>query len=415
MGDIADLARACSGEGHERALREAPRDLVQRSSIQRHEEHGDLRVARALSAAQVRCGPFMTHAAQQLDNSRAISRVDLEERRRQQGIHQHHEGQIPRSSKQIVARDGRRIGDGIARIHGLAGCQASELLDFGHETFGLAFNLEEDTVSAIILGEYAHIKEGDEVRTTGRIVETPAGEGLIGRVVDPLGRPLDGKGPVKASKNMRMDVVAPGVIERQNVDTPVGHGHQVDRRDVPIGRGQRELIIGARQTGRRDRGRHDHQSEGKDLICIYVAIGRRSPRSRSLSTLEEHGAMEHTIVVIAGASDSATLQYWLPFGGARWASTSATRPGRASSCTTTSPSTLAYRQVSLLVRRPPGREAYPGDVSTCTAVCSTRRAHEPEERRWIAHGAADHRDAVERHLRLHPTNVISITDGQLFM
>src|SRR5581483_1736425 len=209
------------------------------------------------------------------------------------------------------------IGDGIARIHGLANCMASELLDFGHDVFGLAFNLEEDTVSAIILGEYTGIEEGGEVKTTGRIVQAAVGPQLVGRVVDPLGRPLDGKGPVDTTEFRPVDVVAPGVITRQNVDTPVQTGIKVIDAITPIGRGQRELIIGDRQTGKTAVAIDTIiNQKGKDLTCIYVAIGQKeSSVAKIVATLEEHGAMEHTIVVVAGASDPATLQYLAPFGG----------------------------------------------------------------------------------------------------
>ncbi|HEY8655282.1 MAG TPA: F0F1 ATP synthase subunit alpha, partial [Candidatus Limnocylindria bacterium] len=209
------------------------------------------------------------------------------------------------------------IGDGIARIHGLAGCMASELLDFGDEVFGLAFNLEEDTVSAIILGDYTGIQEGGEVRTTGRIVEATVGDGLIGRVVDPLGRPLDGKGPVESTETRPVDVVAPGVITRQNVDTPVQTGIKIIDALTAIGRGQRQLILGDRQTGKTAVAIDTIiNQKGKDLICIYVAIGQKeSSVAKIVATLEEHGAMEHTIVVVAGASSPATLQYLAPFGG----------------------------------------------------------------------------------------------------
>jgi len=187
------------------------------------------------------------------------------------------------------------IGDGIARIYGLAGCMASELLDFGNEVFGLAFNLEEDTVSAIILGDYTHIHEGGEVRTTGRIVETPVGDALVGRVVDPLGRPLDGKGPIDTKQTLPVDVVAPGVIKRQNVDTPVQTGIKIIDALTPIGRGQRQLILGDRQTGKTAIAIDTIiNQKGQDLICIYVAIGQKeSSVAKIVATLEEHGAMEH--------------------------------------------------------------------------------------------------------------------------
>ncbi|TMB77379.1 MAG: F0F1 ATP synthase subunit alpha [Chloroflexi bacterium] len=311
------------------------------------------------------------------------------------------------------------IGDGIARIHGLAGCLASELLDFGHDTFGLAFNLEEDTVSAIILGDYQQIKEGDEVKTTGRIIETPAGPELIGRVVDPLGRPLDGKGPINAKHFQRVDVVAPGVIARQNVDTPVQTGIKSIDAMFPIGRGQRELIIGDRATGKTAIAVDTIiNQKGQDLVCIYVAIGQKeSTVAKIVATLEEHGAMEHTIVVIAGASDSATLQYLAPFGGCAMGEYFRDKGEDALVVyDDLTKHAWAYRQVSLLVRRPPGREAYPGDVFYLHSRLLERAA-----RMNKAHGGGSltalpvietQANDISAYI---PTNVISITDGQLFM
>src|SRR5438309_9737224 len=209
------------------------------------------------------------------------------------------------------------IGDGIARVYGLANCLASELLDFGNDVFGLAFNLEEDTVSAIILGDYTGIVEGGEVRTTGRIVQTPVGDALVGRVVDPLGRPLDGKGPINTQKALPVDVVAPGVITRQNVDTPVQTGIKVIDAITPIGRGQRELIIGDRQTGKTALAIDTIiNQKGGDLLCIYVAIGQKqSSVAETVDILDRNGAMEHTIVVAATAIDPAPMQFIAPYAG----------------------------------------------------------------------------------------------------
>ena len=310
------------------------------------------------------------------------------------------------------------IGDGIARIHGLAGCMASELLDFGHDVFGLAFNLEEETVSAIILGEYAEIKQGDEVRTTGRIIETPAGDELIGRVVDPLGRPLDGKGPINTKTTRRMDVVAPGVIARENVDRPVQTGIKSIDAMFPIGRGQRELIIGDRQTGKTAIAIDTIiNQKGKDLICIYVAIGQKeSSVAKLVATLEEHGAMEHTIVVIAGASDPATLQYLAPFGGC--AMGEYFRDNGKDALIVYDDLTKhawAYRQVSLLVRRPPGREAYPGDVFYLHSRLLERAARMNKEHGGGSLTALPVIETQANDISAYiPTNVISITDGQLF-
>ena len=311
------------------------------------------------------------------------------------------------------------VGDGIARIQGLAGCMASELVDFGHGVFGLAFNLEEDTVSAIVLGDYEEIKEGAEVRTTGRIIETPVGDELVGRVVDPLGRPLDGKGAINAKSSKRMDVVAPGVIERQNVDTPVATGIKSIDSMFPIGRGQRELIIGDRQTGKTAVAIDTIiNQKGKDLICIYVAIGQKeSSVAKIVSTLEEHGAMDHTIVVIAGASDPATFQYLAPFAGCAMGEyfRDAGRDALIVYDDLTKHA-WSYRQVSLLVRRPPGREAYPGDVFYLHSRLLERAARMHERTGGGSLTALPIIETQSNDISAYiPTNVISITDGQLFM
>src|SRR5687768_331675 len=311
------------------------------------------------------------------------------------------------------------IGDGIARIHGLGGCMASELLDFGNDVFGLAFNLEEDTVSAIVLGEYTSIKEGGEVRTTGRIVETPVGRALIGRVVDPLGRPLDGKGPIETKDSRPVDVVAPGVIKRQNVDTPVQTGLKVIDAIIPIGRGQRELIIGDRQTGKSAVAIDAIiNQKGKDLTCVYVAIGQKeSSVAKLVATLEEHGAMEHTIVVVAGASDPAPLQYLAPFSGC--AMGEYFRDNGEDALVVYDDLTKhawAYRQVSLLTRRPPGREAYPGDVFYLHSRLLERAARLNEENGGGSLTALPVIETQAGDVSAYiPTNVISITDGQIFL
>src|SRR2546421_11019783 len=310
------------------------------------------------------------------------------------------------------------IGDGIARIHGLAGCMASELLDFGKDVFGLAFNLEEDTVSAIILGDYTGIEEGGEVRTTGRIVETGVGPQLVGRVVDPLGRALDGKGEIVSKEFRPVDVVAPGVITRQNVDTPVQTGIKVIDAITPIGRGQRELIIGDRQTGKTAVAIDTIiNQKGQDLICIYVAIGQKeSSVAKIVATLEEHGAMEHTIVVVAGASDPATLQYLAPFAGC--AMGEYFRDSGKDALVVYDDLTKhawAYRQVSLLTRRPPGREAYPGDVFYLHSRLLERAARLNEENGGGSLTALPIIETQANDISAYiPTNVISITDGQLF-
>jgi len=311
------------------------------------------------------------------------------------------------------------IGDGIARIHGLAGCMASELLDFGDEVFGLAFNLEEDTVSAIILGDYTGIQEGGEVRTTGRIVEATVGDGLIGRVVDPLGRPIDGKGPIDSKETRPVDVVAPGVITRQNVDTPVQTGIKIIDALTPIGRGQRQLILGDRQTGKTAAAIDTIiNQKGKDLICIYVAVGQKeSSVAKIVATLEEHGAMDHTIVVVAGASSPATLQYLAPFGGCAMGEYFRDKGGNALVVyDDLSKHAWAYRQVSLLTRRPPGREAYPGDVFYLHSRLLERAARLNEENGGGSLTALPIIETQANDVSAYiPTNVISITDGQIYL
>jgi len=311
------------------------------------------------------------------------------------------------------------VGDGIARIQGLAGCMASELLDFGHDVFGLAFNLEEEIVSAIVLGDYAGIKEGDEVRTTGRIAEVPVGEALVTRVVDPLGRPLDGKGPIKTASSRKIDVVAPRVITRKNVDTPVQTGIKAIDSLTPIGRGQRELIIGDRQTGKTAIAIDTIiNQKGQDLTCIYVAIGQKeSSVAKIVATLEERGAMDHTIVVVAGASDPATLQYIAPFAGC--AMGEHFRDGGKDALIVYDDLTKhawAYREVSLLVRRPPGREAYPGDVFYLHSRLLERAARMNDENGGGSLTALPIIETQANDISAYiPTNVISITDGQIYL
>ncbi len=311
------------------------------------------------------------------------------------------------------------VGDGIARIYGLAGCMASELLDFGHGVFGLAFNLEEDTVSAIILGDYVEIKEGDEVRTTGRIAEVPVGDALVGRVVDPLGRAIDGKGPIQTKQARKIDVVAPRVITRKNVDTPLQTGIKAIDSLTPIGRGQRELIIGDRQTGKSAIAIDAIiNQKGQGVTCIYVAIGQKeSSVAKIVATLEEHGAMDHTIVVVAGASDPATLQYIAPFAGC--AMGEFFRDGGKDALIVYDDLTKhawAYREVSLLVRRPPGREAYPGDVFYLHSRLLERAARMNDEN---GNGSLTALPIIETQANdisaYIPTNVISITDGQIYL
>ncbi len=257
------------------------------------------------------------------------------------------------------------VGDGIARVSGLPTVQMSELVTFPDGTLGMAFNLEVDNVGVIIMGDYTDIREGDLVRRTGRIVSVPVGDALLGRVVDALGRPIDGKGPIRTDKYRPIERIAPGVVLRQNVDTPVQTGIKAIDAMIPIGRGQRELIIGDRQTGKTAIAIDTIiNQKGKDLICIYVAIGQKRAQIRQVvATLERYGAMEHTIVVVASASEPAALQYIAPYAGCAMGE-EFMEQGRDALVIydDLSKHAWAYRQVSLLLRRPPGREAYPGDI-----------------------------------------------------
>ncbi len=257
------------------------------------------------------------------------------------------------------------VGDGIARVSGLPTVQMSELVEFPNGVLGMAFNLEVDNVGIIILGEYTDIKEGDLVRRTGRIVSVPVGDALLGRVVDALGRPVDGKGPIRTDKYRPIERIAPGVVMRQNVDTPVQTGIKAIDAMIPIGRGQRELIIGDRQTGKTAIAIDTIiNQKGKDLYCIYVAIGQKRAQVRQVvATLERYGAMEHTVVVVASASEPAALQYIAPYAGCAIGE-EFMESGRDALVIydDLSKHAWAYRQVSLLLRRPPGREAYPGDI-----------------------------------------------------
>jgi len=257
------------------------------------------------------------------------------------------------------------VGDGIARVSGLSRVRMSELVAFPNGVLGMAFNLEEDNVGIIIMGEYSSIEEGDLVRRTERIVSVPVGDALLGRVVDALGRPIDGKGAIATDKYKAVEQPAPGVIDRQNVDTPVQTGLKAIDAMIPIGRGQRELIIGDRQTGKSAIAIDTIINQrGKDLLCIYVAIGQKLAQARQVvATLEQHGAMDHTVVVVASASEPAALQYIAPYAGCAIGE-AFMEDGRDALVVydDLSKHAWAYRQVSLLMRRPPGREAYPGDI-----------------------------------------------------
>ncbi len=311
------------------------------------------------------------------------------------------------------------VGDGIARIHGLAGAKYNELLQFPDEVMGIALNLEEDSVASVILGDDSGIKEGDEVRTTGRIAEVPVGEALIGRVVDPLGRPLDGKGDIKAKKTRPLERVAPNVVARKSVDTPVQTGIKVIDAMIPIGRGQRELIIGDRSTGKTAIALDTIVNQkGGNLTCIYVAIGQKASKvARVVANLEAYGAMEHTIVVAANASDSVALQYLAPYAGCAIGEEFMEQGKDALIIyDDLSKHGWAYRQLSLLLRRPPGREAYPGDVFYLHSRLLERAAKLNEENGGGSLTALPIIETQAGDVSAYiPTNVISITDGQIYL
>ena len=311
------------------------------------------------------------------------------------------------------------VGDGIARIHGLAAVKYNELLEFPGDVIGIAMNLEEESVAAIILGDYTDIKEGDEVRRTGRIAEAPVGDGLIGRVVDPLGRPLDGKGAVKTDRTRPLERVAPSVTARQPVNTPVQTGIKAIDSMIPLGRGQRELIIGDRSTGKTVIALDTIiNQKGGDLICIYVAIGQKTSKvARVAATLEEYGAMEHTIIVAANASDSVALQYLAPYAGCAIGEEFMEQGKDALVIyDDLSKHAWAYRQLSLLLRRPPGREAYPGDVFYLHSRLLERAARYSDEHGGGSLTALPIIETQAGDVSAYiPTNVISITDGQIYL
>lgn len=311
------------------------------------------------------------------------------------------------------------VGDGIARIHGLASAKYNELLEFPNDIVGIALNLEEDSVAAIILGDYLKVKEGDEVKCTGRIAEVPVGEALIGRIIDPLGCPLDGKGAIKTEKTRPVERVAPNVVLRQSVDTPVQTGIKAVDSLIPIGRGQRELIIGDRSTGKTAIAIDTIINQrGGDLTCIYVAIGQKvSKVAQLVATLESHGAMEHTIVVVASASDSVALQYLAPYAGCAIGEEFMEHGKDALVIyDDLTKHSWAYRQLSLLLRRPPGREAYPGDVFYLHSRLLERAAKYAKEYGGGSLTALPIIETQAGDLSAYiPTNVISITDGQMYL
>ena len=311
------------------------------------------------------------------------------------------------------------IGDGIARVHGLGAAKYNELLQFPHDIMGLALNLEEDNVGAVILGDCSKIKEGDEVRATGRVVEVPIGDALIGRVVDPLGRPRDGKGPIKTEKTRPVERVAPGVTMRKPVDTPVMTGIKAVDSMIPIGRGQRELIIGDRFTGKSAICIDAIIAQkGEDVICIYVAVGQKTSKvAQVVALFEKYGAMEHTIVVAADASDPAPLQYIAPFSGCAIGE-EFMEQGKDVLIVYDDlyKHAWAYRQLSLLLRRPPGREAYPGDVFYLHSRLLERAAKLSPENGGGSLTALPIIETQAGDMSAYiPTNVISITDGQIYL
>ncbi|WP_321529113.1 F0F1 ATP synthase subunit alpha [Sedimenticola selenatireducens] len=322
------------------------------------------------------------------------------------------------------------LTDGIARIHGLEDAMSYEMLEFPGNTFGLALNLERDSVGAVILGEYTHLTEGDAVKCTGRVLEVPIGEGLLGRVVDSLGNPLDGKGAIEYTETSPIEKVAPGVIERKSVDQPVQTGLKAIDAMVPVGRGQRELIIGDRQTGKSAIAIDAIiNQKGTGVKCIYVAVGQKnSTIAQVVRKLEEHGAMEHTIIVAAPAADSAAMQFIAPYSGATMGEYFRDRGQDAMIIyDDLTKQAWAYRQVSLLLRRPPGREAYPGDVFYLHSRLLERSARvNAEFVEKFTNGEVKGKTGsltafpiIETQggdvSAFVPTNVISITDGQIFL
>ncbi len=322
------------------------------------------------------------------------------------------------------------LTDGIVRVHGLADVMAGEMLEFPGDTYGMALNLERDSVGAVILGDYQHISEGDSVKCTGRILEVPVGEALLGRVVDSLGAPIDAKGPINSDLTSPIEKVAPGVITRKSVDQPVQTGLKAIDAMVPVGRGQRELIIGDRQTGKTAVAIDAIiNQKGTGIKCIYVAVGQKaSSIAAVVRKLEEHGAMEHTIVVAAAASESAALQFIAPYAGCAMGEYFRDRGEDALIVyDDLTKQAWAYRQVSLLLRRPPGREAYPGDVFYLHSRLLERAARvNAEQVEKLTNGEVKGKTGSLTALPIIetqagdvsafvPTNVISITDGQIFL
>ncbi|RMG02707.1 MAG: F0F1 ATP synthase subunit alpha [Nitrospirae bacterium] len=311
------------------------------------------------------------------------------------------------------------VGDGIARIYGLENVMASELLEFPNNVFGMALNLEEDVVGAVLFGEDSLVHEGDVVKRTGKIMEVPVGEAMLGRVVNAIGQPIDGKGPIDASETRHVDIVAPGIVDRQPVSEPLQTGLKAIDSMIPIGRGQRELIIGDRQTGKTAIAIDAIiNQKGQDVYCIYVAVGqKRASVARVVQTLEEHGAMEYTTVVVASASEPAPLQYIAPYSGCAMGEYFRDNGKHALIIyDDLSKQAAAYRQLSLLLRRPPGREAYPGDVFYLHSRLLERAAKLSDK---LGGGSLTALPIIETQAgdvsAYIPTNVISITDGQIYL
>jgi F-type H+/Na+-transporting ATPase subunit alpha len=311
------------------------------------------------------------------------------------------------------------VGDGIARVHGLDRCMAGEMLAFPHDVFGIALNLEEDQVGTVLLGDYTEIREGDTVKRTNSIMSVPVGDALIGRVVNPLGQPLDGKGPIHTEHRNPLEKIAPGVIDRQPVREPLQTGIKAIDSMIPIGRGQRELIIGDRQTGKTAIILDTILNQrGGDMICIYVAIGqKRSTIAQVVKTLTDNGAMEYTIVVAASATEPATMQYIAPFAGCAMGEFFRDNKKHAICFyDDLSKHAQSYREISLLLRRPPGREAYPGDVFFLHSRLLERAAKLSDE---LGAGSLTALPVIETQAgdvsAYIPTNVISITDGQIYL
>jgi F-type H+/Na+-transporting ATPase subunit alpha len=318
-----------------------------------------------------------------------------------------------------------QVGDGIARVYGLPDCQVGEMLEFPGGVTGLALNLEEDSIGAVLINDNGQIKEGDAVRETGRIIEVPVGKALLGRVVNPLGQPVDGLGPIAAEDKRLIEVNAPGVVDRQPVSEPLQTGIKAVDAMIPIGRGQRELVIGDRQTGKTSvcidaiiNQKYTHQPGESPVYCIYVAIGQKMAQvARVVETLRENGALEYTIIVVASAADSNAMQYLAPFAGASMGEFFRDNGMHALIIyDDLSKHAVAYRAMSLLLRRPPGREAYPGDVFYLHSRLLERAAKLNDERGAGSLTALPVIETQSGDVSAYiPTNVISITDGQIYL